>query len=152
MHLVEQSRQIPRKLPDKNRLENANEAVPRVAGLRVDFVAKPDRAEDMDCAVNDLLVRAELYREGLQSAVLLVSDRESRLVTLLTFWDAARFERSRERLTSWTLKLVSSLADGSLRANSSVARFLDLHSSAKLTLADLRPEEIAELVDIANSE
>ena len=80
--------------------------------------------------------------------MLLVSDREARLVTLLALWDAGRFSAGRERLISRTLKLVSRFADGPPRAHTSLARFLLPQASSKLTLSDLRPEEMAELVEI----
>jgi hypothetical protein len=83
--------------------------------------------------------------------MLLVSDREARLVTLLTLWHAERFQTGRERLITWTLKLVSRFADGPLRAHTSVARFLLPRVTSKLTLSDLRPDEMAELVEIVTA-
>jgi hypothetical protein len=92
-----------------------------------------------------------LHQKGLKASMLLVSDREVRVVTLLTLWDAERFNPARERLTSWTLKIVAQFADGPLRACTSVAHFLLPKESTKLTLSDLRPAEIAELVEIVTA-
>jgi hypothetical protein len=122
-----------------------------VITLRVDFVSKPGGEREIAGEVGDLLAEAGLHQKGLTASMLLVSDREARLVTLLTLWDAERFSPSRERLTAWTLKLVAQFADGPLRASTAVAHFLLPKDSTKLTLSDLRPAEIAELVEIATA-
>ncbi len=115
--------------------------------LRVDFVSKPSKCE-IATEVGDLLAEAGLHQKGLKASMLLVSDREARVVTLLTLWDAERFNLARERLAAWTMKIVAQFADGPLRASTSVAHFLRPKASTKLTLSDLRPAEIAELVEI----
>ena len=122
-----------------------------MSALRIDFVASPGNSSDLASDIAKLLEQAELHREGLQASMLLVSDREARLVTLLTLWHAERFQIGRERLTTWTLKLVSRFADGPARAHTSVARFLLPQATSKLTLADLRPDEMAELVEIVTA-
>ncbi len=118
--------------------------------LRVDFVSKPSKCE-IATEVGDLLAEAGLHQKGLKASMLLVSDREARVVTLLTLWEAERFKAARERLASWTLKIVAQFADGPLRASTSVAHFLLPKASTKLTLSDLRPAEIAELVEIVTA-
>jgi hypothetical protein len=125
-----------------------NKSTGQVTALRVDFIAKPGDAIDVASAIEERLDRAGLDHEGLQVSMLLVSDREARLVTLLTLWDAERFNAGRERLTARTLKIVAALADGPVRAYTSVAHFLVPQASRKLALSDLRPSEIAELVEI----
>lgn len=145
------NRQVRRK-----RLQSAADSTSsdaeRVAGqvitLRIDFVAKPEHKNEIASHVGNLLAEAGLHQKGLQASVLLVSDREVRVATLLTLWDADRFNLERERLTSWTLRLMTGLSDGPIKANTSVAHFLLPKESTKLTLSDLRPAEIAELVEI----
>lgn len=124
------------------------ESAGQVVALRVDFVAKPTNKDDIASDVGDLLSQAGLHQAGLQASILLVSDRESRVVTLLTLWNAERFNPARDRLTSWTLNLVARFADGPVRASSGNAYFLLPQASSKLTLSDLRPAEIAELFEI----
>ena len=79
--------------------------------LRVDFVSKPDNKCEIAAEVGELLAEAGLYQKGLKASMVLVSDREARVVTLLTLWDADRFNPSRERLTTWTLKIVAQFAE-----------------------------------------
>jgi len=133
----------------KNSHEEAAEPIMgQVMALRIDFVARPGDTSEVATDVGDLLAQAGLHRKGLQASMLLVSDREARLVTLLTLWDAPRFNSRREQLTSWTMKLVSRFADGPVRAHTGVANFLLPQGAAKLALSDLQPAELAELVEI----
>jgi hypothetical protein len=119
--------------------------------LRIDFVARPGDESGLPSDIGQLLQRAGLHREGLQVSMLLVSDREARLVSLLTLWDAQRFNAGRERLTSWVVKIIAGVSEGPVRAYTSFAHFLLPESSTKLTLSDLRPTEIAELVEIVTA-
>ena len=138
-----QTNASPKRLPEGT----AEQTAAGVIILRVDFVSKPSKCE-IATEVGDLLAEAGLHQKGLKASMLLVSDREARVVTLLTLWDAERFNLARERLASWTMKIVAQFADGPLRASTSVAHFLLPKASTKLTLSDLRPAEIAELVEI----
>src|SRR6266568_5060099 len=92
----------PGHIPERAVEQNAAQ----VLTLRVDFVSKPDNKCEIAAEVGELLAEAGLYQKGLKASMVLVSDREARVVTLLTLWDADRFNSSRERLTSWTLKIV----------------------------------------------
>ena len=145
------NRELPRKtpssladVPERPTEQNTGQVIT----LRVDFVSKPDSKCEIAAEVGELLAEAGLYEKGLKASMVLVSDREARVVTLLTLWDADRFNPSRERLTTWTLKVVAQFADGRLHARTSVAHILLPRESTKLTLSDLRPAEIAELVEI----
>src|SRR5882762_5951648 len=92
--------------------------------LRVDFVSRPDNKCEIAAEVGELLAEAGLYQKGLKASMVLVPDREARVVTLLTLWDADRFNASRERLTTGTLRIVAHVAGGRLGALTSVAHSL----------------------------
>jgi hypothetical protein len=96
----------------------------RWIALRLDFVAKPEGSSEVAGSLASLLETARLDAAGLVSSILLVSDREARLVTLLTFWDVHRFLPARERRIAWMQKLLAPFADGAVRAHTSVANFL----------------------------
>jgi len=145
------NRELRRKMPGAGKSvpeREAEETGGQVITLRIDFVSKPSNKCEIAAEVEDLLAEAALYEKGLMASMLLVSDREARVVTLLTLWDGEQFHAARDRLTSWTLKIVAQVADGPLRAHTSIAHFLLPKASTKLTLSDLRPSEIAELVEI----
>jgi hypothetical protein len=148
LYLDKESQRKVLSAPHGDHVLPENKSTGPVTALRVDFIAKPGDAADVASAIEELLDHAGLHHEGLQVSLLLVSDREARLVTLLTLWDAERFDAGRERLTAWTLKIVAALADGPVRGYTSFAHFLVPQASTKLTLSDLRPAEMAELVEI----
>ena len=148
MYLNKESQRKVLSVPHPERVLQEDIPTGQVSALRIDFIAKPGDAIDVASAIEELLDQAGLHNEGLQVSMLLVSDREVRLVTLLSLWDAERFNAGRERLTSWTLKIVAGLADGPVRGYTSFAHFLLPQASTKLTLSDLRPAEIAELAEI----
>ena len=147
MYLNKESRMKNLTAQQSDRAFQEDQSTAQVTALRIDFVAKPGDTIDVASEIGELLEQAGLHREGLQASMLLVSDREARLVSLLTLWDTQRFNAGRERLISWALKIVARLADGPVRAYTGFAHFL-LPQASKLTLSDLRPAEIAELVEI----
>ena len=98
-------------------------AAPMVA-LHLDFVARPNGSRELASELAAVLEAAKLADEGLASSLLLISDREARLVTLLTFWDRRRFMAARECRTAWMQKLLAPFADGSIRAHTSLPRFV----------------------------
>lgn len=95
-----------------------------IVTLHLDFVAKPEGTRLLYRELGELLKDAGLMREGLETGLLLVSDREARLVTLLTFWDAQRFRAGRERRIAWMQKLLAPFADGPVRAQTSAPHFV----------------------------
>jgi hypothetical protein len=119
-----------------------------VVALHLDFVAKPEGTRELNSLVGAVLKEAGLVEEGLETALLLVSDREARLVTLLTFWDAGRFANARERRIMWMQKLLAPFADGPVRAQTSTPRFVLAEPSAELGV-DNRSHGAAELAHVA---
>jgi len=95
-----------------------------LVALRLDFVAKPNDYADLTKELEEVIQNARLAREGLTGSILLVSDREARLVTVISFWDSRQFWAARERCIAWMKKLMTPYADGSVRANTSVPAFV----------------------------
>ena len=121
----------------------------RSSALRIDFVVRPGSTNDVPRAIGILLEQAGLDQEGLQSSVLLVSDREARVVSLLTLWDSRRFDGARERLTSWTLKLVADFADGPVRASTGVANFFTPEAGEEIDPSSPQHATFAEPAQLA---
>jgi hypothetical protein len=95
-----------------------------VVALHLDFVARPEGTIALNQELGDVLKESGLAQEGLETGLLLVSDREARLVTLLTFWDAQRFRDGRERRIAWMQKLLAPFADGPIRAQTRTPRLV----------------------------
>lgn len=98
--------------------------------LELDFVAKPSGGPEWMKELAEAIENARLDKEGLQAGVMLVSDREARLVTMLTFWERRRFLAAREYCIAWMQKLLARFADGPIRAHSSVPHGLIAERSA----------------------
>jgi len=120
-----------------------------VVALHLDFVAKPDRAKDLNRELGSALEKAGLVEEGFETGLLLVSDREARLVTLVTFWDAQRFAGGRERRIAWMQKLLLPFADGPVHAQTSTPRFVQAESQSRPGLERSLTFGTAELAQLA---
>lgn len=95
-----------------------------LVALRLDFVAKPNDYADLTIELAEVIRNARLASEGLEGSILLVSDREARLVTVIGFWDCKKFLATRERCIAWMQKLMTPYADGSIRAHTSIPAFV----------------------------
>jgi hypothetical protein len=126
------SKHSPRnaEFPVRTNLHLKTPVTSGVVALHLDFVAKPEGTRELNSLIGAVLKAGGLVKEGLETAVLLVSDREARLVTLLTFWDASRFANARERRITWMQKLLAPFADGPIRAQTSTPRFVLAEASA----------------------
>ena len=121
-----------------------------VVALHLDFVAKPEGTRELNRELGLVLKDAGLVREGLETGLLLVSDREARLVTLLTFWDAQRFVNGRERRIAWMQKLLAPYADGPIRAQTSMPRFVLAEAAAEFMTGEATADEAAEFAQAAS--
>ena len=117
--------------------------------MHLDFVAKPEGTAGLNGELGAALNAAGLEDEGLETALLLVSDREARLVTLLTFWDTRRFVNARERRIAWMQKLLAPFADGPIRAQTGTPRFVLTGKSTEFDVDGMPPRESDELVQVA---
>jgi hypothetical protein len=97
-----------------------------------------------------ILKDAGLVEEGLETGLLLVSDREARLVTLLTFWDAQRFAGGRERRIAWMQKLLAPFADGPVRAQTSLPRLVLAEVATQFGMTAPGVDEVAEFAQAAS--
>jgi hypothetical protein len=120
----------------------------RMVALHLSFVASPDGSRELSSELALAVEQARLSNEGLEASLLLVSDREARLVTLVTFWESRRFLPARESCIAWMQKLLAPFADGSIRAHTSVPQFLGEEASVRgavdpLALCDRMVEHLA---------
>lgn len=132
---------------------NARTKIPTACGvvaLHLDFVAKPEGTKELNRELGVILEDAGLVQEGMETGLLLVSDREARLVTLLTFWDARRFAGGRERRIAWMQKLLAPFADGPVRAQTSLPRFVLTDTSREFVLDPTGGDELAEFTRAAS--
>lgn len=135
-------------VPSSQRNPTTMKMASGVLALHLDFVAKPNGAGELGQQLASVLQKTGLVEEGLESGLLLVSDREARLVTLLTFWDAERFQSRREQRIRWMQKLLAPFADGPVRAQTSTPRYVVAQSPKAFSFESslsLRTEELTQL-------
>ena len=96
-----------------------------VIALRAEFVVKPGKEEKVTETI-DLILNHSFGRdrEFLQ-ALVLVSEHESRLVTVITFWKSAGFAESRERRVHWLRQKLEPYLDQSMRVQTYCARVME---------------------------
>ena len=98
-----------------------------IAAHSLEFVALPGRAEGIQCEIPAAVAHAFGSSEGFAGCLVLVSEQESRLVTVITMWSGSkRFElcsRSGDRLRKW----LSPYVDRWLRTRKYASFFMGPH-------------------------
>lgn len=96
-----------------------------VAALSVEFVAKPQETHRVQSAIPTALAGALENVSGFAGCLVMVSEQEARLVTVITLWVGHdRVKQSRENVR-WVQKLLAPYADRCLRV-----QILNAHSPA----------------------
>lgn len=78
---------------------------------RTEFVAKAGKEEHVRRVLREILRESFQHERGFLQGMVLVSDQEARLVTLLTFWSEQSLEDGRERRMAWLREKVTPLVD-----------------------------------------
>ena len=111
----------------------------QVVALRAEFVVKPGHEEEVRETLDAILENSfGSDREFLQ-ALVLVSELESRLVTVLTFWQSGSAE-ARERRIGWLRQKLAPYLDRTLRVQSFNARVTEAKRESQ-------PTEMVSLAD-----
>jgi len=102
-----------------------------VIAVRTDFVLKPGTEEDARETI-EVIVENSFGRErDFLQALVMVSEVESRLVTVITFWNSNGFAESRERRANWLRQRLAQYLDQSLRIQTFCARVLGTKESTE---------------------
>jgi len=84
----------------------------------MEFVSKPQEAYRLPAAVPAALEGALGHLPGFAGCLLLISDKESRLVTVVTFWEGENRAELCSKATAWILKVVTPFLDQCLQMRS----------------------------------
>ncbi len=57
-----------------------------ISAVCIEFVAKPEEAHRVETAIPAAIVRALKYVSGFAGCLVMILEREARLVTVVTFW------------------------------------------------------------------
>jgi hypothetical protein len=94
---------------------------PEVTALSVEFVAKPQETHRVQSAIPAALAGALKDVTGFAGCLVMISDQEARLVTVITLWAGEdRLKHCREN-TRWVHKLLAPSLDRCLRVQTLVA-------------------------------
>jgi hypothetical protein len=94
---------------------------PDVNALSVEFVAKPQETHRVQSAIPAALAGALQDVSGFAGCLVMISDQEARLVTVITLWVGEdRLKQCREN-TRWVHKLLAPYLDRCLRVQTLVA-------------------------------
>jgi hypothetical protein len=99
----------------------AGASQPGTLALSVEFVAKPERAVPARTFLPEAVLGALREVDGFAGCVVLSSDQESRLVTVITFWTGSNNRKCCEQNVRWVKALVARYADRCLRVQTLVA-------------------------------
>jgi hypothetical protein len=89
--------------------------------LSLEFVAKPDSAANVKAQLPAALAGTLGEGGGFAGSLVLTSDQESRLVTVITFWSGADRVRRCAENRRWVQALLKPYIDGCLRGRTYVA-------------------------------
>jgi hypothetical protein len=86
-----------------------------VTALSIEFVAKPEAVRDVRSAIPAAINGCLQDVTGFAGCLTMVSDQESRLVTVVTFWTGQDRATRCSKTARWVQKLVSPYLDHCLR-------------------------------------
>jgi hypothetical protein len=95
-----------------------------VTALRADFVAKPEAIGMVRIGIEERILTSWGKEQGFLNGMVLVSDQEARLTTLITFWKTGTLERTREQKLRWLKKILNPYVDRCLSVQTDCTYFL----------------------------
>jgi len=103
--------------------------------LSVEFVAQPQEAHRVESAIPAALTGTLKDVAGFAGSLVMTSDQEARLVTVVTLWTGEDRLKHRDRNIRWVQRLLAPYVDRCLRVRSMVAHLPALPAIAPETNA-----------------
>lgn len=118
-----------------------------VIALRADFVLKPGNDERVRETIDVVLANSFGRDRQFLQALVLVSEMEARLITVITFWHANGFAEARERRVVRLRQKLQPYLDKSLRVQTFSAHVLDAKNSLSTTQSALKEDGFPSSVE-----
>ena len=96
-----------------------------LAALSIEFVAKPEEVHRLGSTIRATVRGGMEQALGFAGCLVMISDREARLVSVITFWTGEDGMSDRSKRTRWLYKLLTPYIDHCLRV-----RTLDAYLTA----------------------
>jgi hypothetical protein len=112
----------PRKA---KRIKNEAREQDRAIALRAEFVLKPGKEDKVHQTIDEIVANSFMHDKEFLQGLVMVSELESRLVTVITFWHPNGFAESRERRVRWLSERLAPYLDKSLRVQTCSAHVME---------------------------
>ena len=89
--------------------------------LTIEFVAKPEKARSAPASLTAAITGALREVTGFAGCLVMVSDQEARLITVVTFWAGNNSQKCCSENLRWLRALLSNYLDRCLRVQTMVA-------------------------------
>lgn len=100
---------------------NGKSGAPPMTALSIEFVAKPQEAHRVEAAVPAAVAGALKDVTGFAGCLVMISDQEARLVTVVTFWAGNERVKRCNQNVRWVNALLTPYLDRRLRMQTMVA-------------------------------
>ena len=112
----------PQSSPMHSRLASSGTpAASSSLALTIEFVAKPDKARIAPASLPAAITGALGGVTGFAGCIVMVSDQEARLITVVTFWTGNDSQKCCSENLRWVRALLSNYVDRCLRVQTMVA-------------------------------
>ncbi len=115
-------------------------AAASLTALSMDFVAKPAEAQRAHRAIPAAVASTMKGVCGYAGCLVMASDQEARLITLITFWIGEQRAKSCHENERWLRKLLAPYLEGCLRTRTFAAHraeMIELHSNGEIATGDV---------------
>ncbi len=116
-----------------------------MAALSVEFVAKPEKARGAQAAVPATVNRALNEVAGFAGCLVMISDQEARLITVVTFWAGGDGAMRCSENARWVHTLLAPYIDRCLRVQTMVAHLPMLPALPSTTISPTAGSMIQEV-------
>ena len=118
---VEQSGAYPfSQLSVSNRSESGISGTPPIAALSVEFVAKPQEAHRVQAVIPAAIAGAFKDATGFGGCLVMVSDQEARLVTVVTLWTGSERVKCCRENVRWINAVLEPYLDRRIRVQTMI--------------------------------
>jgi len=107
--------------PYEHLAANGSAGFPPVTALSVEFVAKPQEAHRVQASIPAALAGALKDLNGFAGCLVMISDQEARLVTVVTLWAGSDRAKCCSQNVRWVHALLKPYLDRCLRVQTMVA-------------------------------
>jgi hypothetical protein len=102
-----------------------------ITSLSIEFVAKPEEAHRIQSVVPSAITGSLNAVTGFVGCLVMVSDQEARLVTVVTFWEGEHRRQLNSKNSRWVLAILAPYLDRCLRVQTMIAHLPKLFNAGQ---------------------